>query len=122
MFSIVDMPAVFHTHFFYLWFILVPISNANSNRLLVILSNEEIRKTLHGRSLLFYILRRFYLIKSYIVSCAITAPIICLLLVMGHRYVMRLQPSSGVTFISGFAKNRISKVVCGTYAGTCTQF
>jgi len=106
MFAIVDMSAVFHTHFLLsLWFILVPISYASSNRLLVIPSNEEIRKTLHGRSLLFYILRRFHRIKSCIISCIITAPIICFLLVMGHRYGVRLHPSSGVTFISGFAKN-----------------
>jgi len=105
MFAVV-MQAVFHTHcLLSLWFILVPILYASSNHLLVIPSNEEIRKTLHGRSLLFYILRRFYLIKSCIVSCVITAPIMCLLLVMGHTYGVRLHPSSGITFVSGFAKN-----------------
>jgi hypothetical protein len=81
MFAIVDMQAVFHTHcLLSLWFILVPISYASSNRLLVI----SIRKPLHGRGLLFYILRKYYPIKSCTVSCVITAPIMCLLLIMGQ--------------------------------------
>jgi hypothetical protein len=99
MFAIVDMQAVFHTHcLLSLWFILVPISYASPNHLLVI----SRRKPLYGRGLLFYILRKYYPIKSCTVSCVITA---CVCYWLWDRYGVRLHPSSGITFISGFAKN-----------------